>query len=187
MAYVAMTRGRHNNEAFLYQKFSAEADHEHATPITSPDLHHLRRGNEYSAEHYFKQILHNDDRPRTMRAEAERTESGLLPEVVAEVIERHESRRRARHATWRAHVKTAQGGTPVTNGWPQRLKHAPPASISTPVLNSERYAHRQGKVTPVNCSEISHSRRPSASFLARSRTLACVTPPPAISRMPCGP
>jgi len=108
MAYVAMTRGRHNNEAFLYQKFSAEADHEHATPIISPDLHHLRRGNEYSAEHYFKQILHNDDRPRTMRAEAERTESGLLPEVVAEVIERHESRRRARHATWRAHVKTAQ-------------------------------------------------------------------------------
>jgi ATP-dependent exoDNAse (exonuclease V) alpha subunit len=32
MAYVAMTRGRHNNEAFLYQKFSQEADHEHANP-----------------------------------------------------------------------------------------------------------------------------------------------------------
>lgn len=28
MAYVAMTRGRHNNEAFLYQELRQEADHE---------------------------------------------------------------------------------------------------------------------------------------------------------------
>ena len=33
MLYVAMTRGRHNNEAFLYQRFTNEADHEHARPI----------------------------------------------------------------------------------------------------------------------------------------------------------
>ena len=58
--------------------------------------------------HYFKQILHNDDRPRTMHAEAERTERDLLPEVVAEVIERHEARRRTRHTAWQAQVKTAQ-------------------------------------------------------------------------------
>jgi hypothetical protein len=108
MAYVAMTRGRHNNEAFLYQRFGQEADHEHTKPVSSPALHQLRRGNKYSAEHYFKQILHNDDRPRTMHAEAERTERDLLPEVVAEVIERHEARRRARHTAWQAQVKTAQ-------------------------------------------------------------------------------
>jgi hypothetical protein len=52
----------------------------------------MRRGNKYSAEHHFKQILGNDDRPRTMHAEAERTEPTLLPEV----IERHEARRRTR-------------------------------------------------------------------------------------------
>ena len=108
MAYVAMTRGRHNNEAFLYQKFSNEADHEHAKPVAAPGIHHTRRGNKYSAEHHFKRILHNDDRPRTMHAEAERTERHLLPEVVAEVIERNEARRRARRAAWHAHVKTAQ-------------------------------------------------------------------------------
>jgi conjugative relaxase-like TrwC/TraI family protein len=108
MLYVAMSRGRHNNEAFLYQKFSHEADHEHARPAAAPAIHQLRRGNKYSAEHHFRQILHNDDRPRTMHAEAERTERGLLPEVVAEVIQRHEARRRARTATWRSHVKTAQ-------------------------------------------------------------------------------
>jgi hypothetical protein len=44
------TRGRHNNEAFLYQKFSQEADHEHAKPVTSPAIHQMRRGNKYSAE-----------------------------------------------------------------------------------------------------------------------------------------
>ena len=43
-----------------------------------------------------------------MHAEAERTERGLLPEVVAEVIQRHEQRRRARRTAWQAHVKTAQ-------------------------------------------------------------------------------
>jgi hypothetical protein len=43
-----------------------------------------------------------------MHAQAERTEPGLLPEVVAEVIQRHEARRRARQAAWRAHVKAAQ-------------------------------------------------------------------------------
>jgi conjugative relaxase-like TrwC/TraI family protein len=108
MAYVAMTRGRRNNEAFLYQKFSQEADHEHATPVTDPAIHQLRRGNKYSAAHHFRQILHNDDRPRTMHAEAERTDPALLPDMVAEVIRRHQSRRRTRTATWREHVKTAQ-------------------------------------------------------------------------------
>lgn len=90
MAYVALTRGRRNNEVFLYQKFSQEADCEHAQPISSPALHQLRRGNKYSAEHYFKQILHNDDRPRTMNAEAQRTDPALLPEAVADVIGRHQ-------------------------------------------------------------------------------------------------
>jgi len=97
MLYVAMSRGRHNNRAFLYQKFSHEADHEHARPAAAPAIHQLRRGNKYSAEHHFRQILHNDDRPRTMHAEAERTERGLLPEVVAEVIQRHEPRPAAPH------------------------------------------------------------------------------------------
>jgi hypothetical protein len=45
MAYRAMTRGRHNNEAFLYQKFGLEADHEHAKPVAAPGIHQTRRGN----------------------------------------------------------------------------------------------------------------------------------------------
>ena len=43
-----------------------------------------------------------------MHAEAERTERHVLPDVVAEVSQRHETRRRARRAAWQAQVKTAQ-------------------------------------------------------------------------------
>jgi conjugative relaxase-like TrwC/TraI family protein len=108
MLYVAMTRGRHNNEAFLYQKFSQEADHEHAKPVAAPGIHQTCRGNKHSAAYYFRQILGNDERPRTMHTEAERTAPHLLPEVVAEVIQRNEARRRARRTVWQAHVRTAQ-------------------------------------------------------------------------------
>jgi conjugative relaxase-like TrwC/TraI family protein len=108
MLYVAMTRGRHNNEAFLYQRLPHEADHEHAKPVAAPGIHQTRRGNKHSAAYYFRQILGNDERPRTMHAEAERTERTLLPEVVAEVIQRNEQRRRASRAVWQAHARTAQ-------------------------------------------------------------------------------
>jgi hypothetical protein len=53
----------------------------HATPVADPEIHRLRRGNKYAAAHYFRMILANDDRPRTMHAEAERTEGHLLPRL----------------------------------------------------------------------------------------------------------
>ncbi|MDT7765705.1 MAG: hypothetical protein QOC63_5125 [Mycobacterium sp.] len=43
-----------------------------------------------------------------MHVEAERTARELLPEVVTEVIERNDTRRRARRTAWQVHVKTAQ-------------------------------------------------------------------------------
>src|SRR5258705_13916188 len=51
----------------------------------------------YSAASHFRQIPGKDDRPRAMHTEAERTERHLLPEVLPEVIERHEARRREPH------------------------------------------------------------------------------------------
>ena len=78
MAYVAMSRGRDTNHAYIYTHFSGEADHEHTTPVA--DVHMLRRGTKYAAAHYFRMILANDERPRTMHAEAERTERELLPD-----------------------------------------------------------------------------------------------------------
>ena len=108
MLYVAMTRGRRNNEAFLYQRLPHERDHDHAAPLTAPGIHQTRRGDKHSAAYYFRQILGNDERARTMHTEAERTERALLPEAVAEVIQRNEARRRARRAMWLEHQTTAQ-------------------------------------------------------------------------------
>jgi hypothetical protein len=79
MLYVSMTRGRHNNEAFLYQRLAHEADHEHSERVVAPTIHQTRRGNKYSAAHYFRQILGNDERPRTMYTEVERTDARCLP------------------------------------------------------------------------------------------------------------
>ena len=63
MLYVAMTRGRHNNEAFLYQRFGNEADHDHSEPESGDGIHVARRDNKYSAAQHFRMILANDDRP----------------------------------------------------------------------------------------------------------------------------
>jgi len=108
MAYVAMTRGKDENHAFIYQPITGEADHEHATPMAGLEIHRLRRGNKHAAAHYFRMILANDDRPRTMHAEAERTEGHLLPRVVADLLERHEHRRADRCETWRHHNADAR-------------------------------------------------------------------------------
>jgi conjugative relaxase-like TrwC/TraI family protein len=108
MAYVAMTRGKDENHAFVYQPITGEADHEHATPVTGLEIHRLRRGNKHAAAHYFRMILANDDRPRTMHAEAERTEGHLLPLVIADLLERNEHRRADRRETWRRHKAEAR-------------------------------------------------------------------------------
>ena len=104
LAYVAMSRGRDTNHAYIYTHFSGEADHEHTTPVAGDSVHLVRRGTKYVAAHYFRVILAHDERPRTMHAEAERTDRGLLPDVVGRLLDRHDARRAARHQTWRHHT-----------------------------------------------------------------------------------
>jgi len=108
MLYVAMTRGRDNNEAFIYQRFDGEADHEHAKPVAGEAIHTLRRGNKYSAVHHFRMILGNDDRPRIMHVEAERADREVLPDVVTDALARNDERRSARRAVWSQHEATAR-------------------------------------------------------------------------------
>src|SRR6478735_5365930 len=94
MLHVAMTRGRHNNEAFLHQRIANEADHNHTKPVSGDEIHIARRGNKYSAAHHFRMLLANDDRPRTMHTEAERTDPELLPKLIGEMLQRHQQRSR---------------------------------------------------------------------------------------------
>jgi ATP-dependent exoDNAse (exonuclease V) alpha subunit len=104
MAYVGVTRGKDENHAFIYHPLSGEADHEHARVATGDDIHVLRRGDKYAAAHRLRMILSHDDRPRTMHAEAERTERHLLPTVVAVLLDRNDDRRSARRQVWRQQV-----------------------------------------------------------------------------------
>jgi hypothetical protein len=53
-------------------------------------------------------ILANDDRPRTMHAEAERTEQHLLPDTISDLPQQQERRRAARRAVWREHSAAAR-------------------------------------------------------------------------------
>jgi conjugative relaxase-like TrwC/TraI family protein len=108
MLYVAMTRGRENNHAYIYRRLDGETDHEHTVPVASPQIHRLRRGDKYSAAHVFRSILGRDDRPRTMHAEAEQTLRHLLPHTVADVLARNDRRRAARAAAWREHTATVR-------------------------------------------------------------------------------
>jgi hypothetical protein len=108
LAYVGMSRGRHSNHAYIYTRFSGEADHEHTNPVAGADVHVLWRGTKYSAAHYFRMILANDERPRTMHAEAARTDRELLPDMVQRLLDRHDQRRVARNEMWRQNIAQAR-------------------------------------------------------------------------------
>jgi conjugative relaxase-like TrwC/TraI family protein len=124
MLYVAMTRGRATNHAYIYQPFDREADHQHSRPVVGNDIHRLRRGNKYSAAYYFRAILANDDRPRTMHAEAERTDAHLLPRIVQDLLERRERRRAARRAVWREHQAAVRTGEAAYYRMAEHTEHA---------------------------------------------------------------
>jgi hypothetical protein len=92
MACVAMTRSRPPTHP----------------RVTDPEVHTLRRGNTYSAAHYFRQMLTHDDRPHTMQTEAERTPAQQLPHEIADLLARNDTRRRLRRGAWRQQVATAR-------------------------------------------------------------------------------
>lgn len=103
MAYVGMTRGKDENHAFIYQPITGERDHEHTQLADGDDLHILRRGNKHAAAHYFRMILGNDDRPRTMHAEAERVDRDQLPTTMQTLLDKNDQRRAHRTRAWQKH------------------------------------------------------------------------------------
>ena len=104
LAYVGMTRGRHGNQAYIYTRLGGETDHEHPTPVAGEDVHVLRRGTKYCAARYFRMIMANDERPRTMHAEAQRSHRALLPDIVQRLLDRHDRRFAAHRQSWREHT-----------------------------------------------------------------------------------
>jgi conjugative relaxase-like TrwC/TraI family protein len=108
MAYVALSRGRDANQAYIYTREGAEAEHSHTPPIADGELHQLRRGTKYSAAHHLRNIAANDDRPHTMHLEAQQAGRELLPAAIQGVLDRHDQRLIARAKVWRQHAATAR-------------------------------------------------------------------------------
>jgi len=92
MAYVGTTRAKDHNHVYIYQPQTGEADHQHSQPVAGEDIHTLHRGNKHTAATLFSSILANDDRPRTMHAEASRTQRIQLPRLISELLARDDQR-----------------------------------------------------------------------------------------------
>jgi len=107
MAYVAATRARDENHIAIYQPDGE--DERRPDGVTVGDIHRPLRGDKYSAAHCLHQIMGNDDRPRTMLAEAERADRCQLPDSVIDFLGRNERRRGTRRDMWRGDQAQERG------------------------------------------------------------------------------
>ena len=98
LLYVAMTRGRESNQAYLYQRTVGEADHQHAAPADG--VHVAHRGSPAQAAQAMRTVLGRDERAHTAHRTAADTPVELLPDRVASLVRTHQqtvARRRAAH------------------------------------------------------------------------------------------
>jgi conjugative relaxase-like TrwC/TraI family protein len=108
MAYVAMSRGRDTNQAYIYTRDIAEAEHDHSDPLAGGEVHQLCRGTKYSAAHHLRGIAVNDDRPRTMHVQARQADRDVLPDIIGRVLDRHDQRLASRSDAWCEHAAKAR-------------------------------------------------------------------------------
>jgi conjugative relaxase-like TrwC/TraI family protein len=95
LLYVAMTRGKESNQAYLYERIAGEGEHEHGDP--EPGVHVARRGTSHQAAVLVRGIIGNrDDRARTAHQVATDTDRKQLPERVAEHLDRRTTAVQAR-------------------------------------------------------------------------------------------
>ncbi|MBB5161572.1 hypothetical protein HNP02_001509 [Mycobacterium sp. AZCC_0083] len=83
MAYVAMTRGRESNHAYIYTPDTTEAEQSHQDPLAKGEIHHPRRGTKYSAAQHLRDIIRR-------------------------VLGRHDQRLTARADAWREHAAATE-------------------------------------------------------------------------------
>jgi hypothetical protein len=97
MAYVGMTRARDENHLSIYPAVLNEADAEQTS--------RMRRGTKHEAAAALHTIATaNDDRPRTMIAEADHADRVLLPTAVTALLDDHNERHAARSHAWQRHI-----------------------------------------------------------------------------------
>ncbi|WP_276046973.1 MobF family relaxase [Mycolicibacterium fortuitum] len=90
-AYVAMTRGRHANTAYLYEQPTGERDHEHApTPDAAAEVHTPVRGTAAQAAAALRTVLGRDRDSATIAETASgAAEHTQLPVEVTDHLDHH--------------------------------------------------------------------------------------------------
>lgn len=88
LAYVALTRGRHTNHTYLYERSAAEADH-HRDVEDQEGVHVARRGSPAQAATLMRHVIGRDQRARTAHQTAADTPADQLPDLVAHLVAEH--------------------------------------------------------------------------------------------------
>jgi hypothetical protein len=104
MLYVALTRGRHTNTAYLYERTN---EHEHRRE-PSDHVHSMQRGTTHHAGHLIRAIIADrDEQFITAHDTAAQSVNTELPERVQNVLHRKTAavhRRREAFQRWRAEI-----------------------------------------------------------------------------------
>ena len=108
LAYVAMTRGRESNCAYLYERTAGEADHQHRGP---KGVHVARRGSSRDAAKLLRDVIcTHDGRAPTAHEASASTAADHLPKRVRLLVERRAEAvewRRSIQLNWRERTHTA--------------------------------------------------------------------------------
>jgi conjugative relaxase-like TrwC/TraI family protein len=111
LLYVAMTRGRESNSAYLYERMAGEADHEHRE---REDVHLARRGSSRDAAHLLGHIIAaHGQRAGTAHDVSAAAERSHLPESVSSFVDRRAQAaelRRKNYVKWQEQTHTAASG-----------------------------------------------------------------------------
>ena len=112
LAYVALTRGRESNHAYLYHRDSAEADHTHghdrAAGGETAGMHLARRGTPTHAARALRQVIGRDEPARTAHQIAADTPTQDLPERVASLVAEHQHTLTRRRSTYQKTQRAQQ-------------------------------------------------------------------------------
>jgi conjugative relaxase-like TrwC/TraI family protein len=101
-AYVALSRGRDANTAYLWERIAGEADHEHAEHTAG--VHVARRGTGHDAAALLRTIAGRDQRAQTVMAAAAEASPARLPQPVRELLREHNRTRATCRADYRAYI-----------------------------------------------------------------------------------
>jgi hypothetical protein len=109
--YVALTRGRDTNTAYLYERIAGENEHRQ-----SDGVHILRRGNAQEAAQLARTLIAKpDEQARTAHQIAQVADGSALPERVRSLLRRRSDAIRQTRTTYQQ-WRDAVAGINITDG-----------------------------------------------------------------------